>query len=184
MIKKLIDERLKISGDKEMKFENIKQFPNPHYSVQASWKYLKDILYNNFGQAFNVDLNPLFQRGHVWTEKQQIAYVEFILQGGKSGKDIYFNCPNWEDNEGDMSLVDGKQRLTAVLKFLDDELKVFGHYLSEFEDSLHVLTCFNFHINNLNDKEVLEWYLSLNSGIAHTDDELNKVRNMIKEEKE
>lgn len=166
-----------------MKFEDIKQFSSPHYSINVSWTYLKDTLYDNFGQAFNVDLNPLFQRGHVWTEKQQVTYVEFILQGGKSGKDIYFNCPDWDVGEGDMSLVDGKQRLTAVLKFLDNELKVFGHYIQEYEDTLSILTCFNFHVNSLNETEVLEWYLSLNSGIAHTDEELNRVRDMIKEEK-
>lgn len=167
-----------------MKFEDIKQFSNPHYSINVSWTYLKDTLYDNFGQAFNVDLNPLFQRGHVWTEKQQVTYVEFILQGGKSGKDIYFNCPDWEAGEGDMSLVDGKQRLTAVLKFLDNELKVFGRYLKEYEDTLSILTCFNFHINSLDDVEVLEWYLSLNSGIAHTDAELEKVRKMIEEKEQ
>lgn len=163
-----------------MKFEDIKQFPNPHYSIDVSWIYLKETLYDNFGQGFNIDLDPLFQRGPVWTEVQQITYVEFILQGGKSGKDIYFNCPDWDVGEGDMSLVDGKQRLTAVMAFLDNEIKVFGCYLNEYEDSMSIMTGFNFHINSLNDKEVLEWYISLNSGIAHTDEELNRVRGMIK----
>jgi len=165
-----------------MKFADIKQFPNPHYSINVSWRFLKETLYDNFGQSFKVDLDPVFQRGHIWTQKQQIAYVEFILQGGKSGKDIYFNCPNWDAGEGDMSLVDGKQRLTAVLAFLDNEIKVFDCYLNEFEDSMSIMTCFNFHINSLDDKEVLEWYISLNSGVAHTNAELNRVRDMIKKE--
>lgn len=164
-----------------MKFINIKQFPNPHYSINVSWKFLKETLYDNFGQAFDLDLNPLFQRGHVWTEAQQISYIEFILREGKSGKDIYFNCPDWDAGEGDMFLVDGKQRLTAVLAFLDNEIKVFGHYLKEFEDNLSIMTGFNFHINSLDDKEVLEWYISLNSGVAHTEEELNRVRDMIEE---
>jgi hypothetical protein len=164
----------------KVKFQNIKQFPNPHYSINVSWIYLKETLYDNFGQAFNIDLNPLFQRGHVWTKNQQIAYVEFILKGGKSGKDIYFNCPDWDAGEGDMSLVDGKQRLTAVFAFLDNKIKIFGYYLSEFEDTLSILTGFNFHINSLDDNGVLEWYISLNSGTPHTDAELNRIRELIK----
>ena len=38
-----------------------------------------------------LQLNPEFQRGHVWTEEQQIAWVEYYLRGGKSGNTIYLN---------------------------------------------------------------------------------------------
>lgn len=36
-------------------------------------------------EDMNLQLNPDFQRGHVWTEEQQIAWLEFFLKGGKSG---------------------------------------------------------------------------------------------------
>lgn len=36
-----------------------------------------------------LQLNPEFQRGHVWTEEQQIAWLEYHLRGGKSGNTIY-----------------------------------------------------------------------------------------------
>ena len=42
-------------------------------------------------EKYNLQLTPNFQRGYVWTEYQQIKYVEFILRGGKSGRDFYFN---------------------------------------------------------------------------------------------
>ena len=31
-----------------------------------------------------LQFNPDFQRGHVWTEGQQIAFMEFLLKGGKT----------------------------------------------------------------------------------------------------
>lgn len=42
-----------------------------------------------------LDLNPDFQRGHVWTPSQQAAFVEFFLRGGKTARVLYFNNPQW-----------------------------------------------------------------------------------------
>ena len=33
-----------------------------------------------------LQLNPDFQRGHVWTNEQQIAFLEYFLKGGKSDR--------------------------------------------------------------------------------------------------
>ena len=74
-----------------------------------------------------LQLNPDFQRGHVWTETQQIAYVEFMLRGGKTGRTLYFNCPSWNHPvpEGDYNefvCVDGLQRITAITRFVHSQL--------------------------------------------------------------
>lgn len=42
-------------------------------------------------KEYGLEMNPDFQRGHIWTEEQQSKYIEFILKGGKSGRDFYFN---------------------------------------------------------------------------------------------
>ena len=42
-----------------------------------------------------------------------------MLRGGASGMNIYTNCPGWmSGSHGDFVLVDGKQRVDAVCKFL------------------------------------------------------------------
>lgn len=84
-------------------------------------------------------MNPTFQRGHVWTEEQQIAWLEFFLKGGKSGNVVYFNCPSWHHQvkPGEYNnyvCVDGLQRLTAICKFINNEIKVFESYFKEYED--------------------------------------------------
>jgi len=77
------------------------------------------------------------------------------------------------------------QRLTALKKFLNNELAVFGgYYLTDFEDSKSVLYqagYLSLNVNNLQSKgEVLCWYLEMNSGgTPHTKSELQQVQAMI-----
>lgn len=165
------------------KFQDIPQFiSGGSYSVNVGWTYIESWLAN----VPEADLDPDFQRGHVWTQDKQVKYVEFILRGGKSSRDIYWNHPGWmRDFKGEMVLVDGKQRLEAVRAFLRDEFEVFGSKYSEYTDRIRqISTDFIFHVNDLRTRaEVLQWYLDLNSGgVVHTDDELNRVRELLAKE--
>lgn len=170
-----------------MKFSDIPQLTrSASYRVYQSWKYIKETLerYQSEEYSAKLDLNPEFQRGHVWTEKQQIAYVEFKLKGGEGSELLFFNCIGWMNSfKGPFVLVDGKQRLQAVSKFMDNELPIFGgYYYKDFEDELHSMyPSFVFCINDLpNMKMVLQWYIELNSGgTPHTKEELDKVKKML-----
>lgn len=157
------------------------------YSVHVSWKYIEDALESYRDSCTNLQLDPDFQRGHVWSVEKQIAYVEFILRGGKSSRDILFNHPQWMTGfQGDMVLVDGKQRLEAVRQFMQGEIPAFGTKYPDFEDALPIMDCaFVFHVNNLKTRaEVLQWYLDLNSGgVVHTQEELDKVKLLLAAEK-
>ena len=136
-----------------------------------------------------LELNPDFQRGHVWTEAQQIAFVEFLLKGGKCPP-VLFNHPGWMKSfEGGMVCVDGLQRITAIRKFLADDLAIFeGHTRSEIEGVDNRLRSFylDFYINDLETKhDVLDWYLEINAlGTPHTQEELERVRSLLEEMKE
>lgn len=167
------------------------------YSVHVGWGFLREQL-ENYGKRYEdsslalLEMNPDFQRGHVWTKEQQIAYVEFKIRGGSGADHIYFNCAGWMgDYKGPFVLVDGLQRITAVLAFLDDKIKAFGYYLSEYEDKKMLLRnisdmCFVFNINDLDSyDDVLRWYLEMNEGgTPHTKEELDKVRKLLKDEKD
>lgn len=140
-------------------------------------------------QECGLQLNPKFQRGHVWTEEQQIAWLEYFLRGGKSGNVVYFNNPSWHYNVKDGAYneyvcVDGLQRITAIMRFINNEIKVFGSYFKEYEDPivLHRFTI-KFNVNDLkSEKEVLQWYLDMNAGgTPHTTEEIERVKQMIQE---
>jgi uncharacterized protein with ParB-like and HNH nuclease domain len=141
----------------------------------------------SMGMTFELD--PDFQRNHVWSREKQVRFVEFILRGGTSALNIYFNCPGWQAcshvEGGRFVLVDGKQRLEAVRAFLRGDFPVCGHYFAEFTDRLPLHARFSVHINNLpTDAEVLQWYLDLNDGgVVHTTEEIARVRAMLEAEK-
>jgi hypothetical protein len=152
------------------KFSEIPQFTQTAaYSHNVDWRSLEHNI-EDYISTYGLQMNPDFQRGHVWTEAQQVAYVEFALRGGKSGKDILFNHTGWMKSfEGEFVLVDGLQRITAVLRFLHNEIPAFGRKLSEWEGKLSWDIGFVFHVNDLpNRAAVLRWYLELNTGGART----------------
>ena len=170
-----------------MKFSEIKQFTRKaNYCVDINWGYMPDWIKNQQNEQYNLELDPDFQRAHVWTKKQQERYIEFILKGGEGSRDIYWNCSGWMSTfKGPMVLVDGKQRINAVEKFLDNKIKAFGYHHKEYEDKLSIIqTSFRFHVNNLETRaEVLQWYLDLNfGGTPHTEAERKRVINLLKEE--
>lgn len=136
---------------------------------------------------YDLQLNPEFQRGHVWTEEQQMKYIEFILRGGKTGRDFYFN---WNQKTNEYVCVDGLQRTKAFVRFVTGEIMVFGQYYDDFGFTKRVAGYnplpefqINVYMNHLeNKKEILEWYVDMNSGgTPHTNAEIERVKKMILE---
>ncbi|MFW5848052.1 MAG: DUF262 domain-containing protein [bacterium] len=171
-----------------MKFKDIPQFPHANYIVNIGWKYLNDWLNSHNENTMKLEMNPPYQRGYVWSQQQKIAYIEYQLKGGFSGKDIFWNCKTWNSLKGNpnvVELVDGQQRVKSVLEFLNNKFPIFdGHYFKDFEDTLFVLNAdFVMHVNNLqSDKEIVQWYLGMNTGGSiHTDEDLKPAYDMLKE---
>ena len=166
------------------KFRNIESFIEGNYQIDVPLSYL-NMHINEYIGGYNLDLNPDYQRGHVWNTEQQISFVEHVLRGGRNTV-IRFNCPNWVSGRGkDMVIVDGKQRMTACLAFLNNDIPAFGYYFLEYEDKMDLFCRLQFIINELpTRKDVLKWYLEINSGnVAHTDEELERVEKLLAAEK-
>lgn len=152
------------------------------YEVNQPLEDLKSVV-DRYVTEYCLNLLPDFQRGHVWSKDQKVCYIEFLLMGGSTNNVLYFNHPGWMDSfKGEFVIVDGLQRLTAILEFLDNKFKAFGYRSSNINLRNHWGLKFN--INNLKTrKEVLQWYLEINSnGTPHTEKELEKVKRLIKEE--
>ena len=167
-----------------MKYTKFKEIPrftrDGSYAIDCSLPFLKDWIADE--QKDSLELNPDFQRGHVWTREQEIAYIEFLLRGGRTGRDLYFNKPSWHNAvpDGaydDFVCVDGLQRITAILRFLGNEFPAFGSYYREFEDRLSITNTVRVHVNDLKSKkEVLTWYIEMNAGgTPHSKEEIDRV---------
>jgi len=167
---------------RRMKLSDVENISHANYKVDISWNQLEFML-KEYMKNYNLNLEPDFQRSHVWSTEQQRMYVEWVLRGGMSGKTLYFNCPNWRINpQGRMVLVDGLQRLTAVRLFMSNKLPIFGgKFLCDFDGNPDMIVAsFEFKINDLETRrEVLKWYLDLNEGgTPHSVMELQMVRTM------
>lgn len=172
-----------------MHYRDIPMFTKDgNYEVNIFLESLERTI-KDFEKEYKLELNPDFQRGNVWTEEQQIAFVEFYLRGGRTARVIYFNCPYWNDQNDekydmDMVCVDGLQRITALRRFLNNEIKAFDTYFKDFEGTPRMINDgLRFNINDLKTKkEVLQWYLDFNTGgTIHSDSEIIRVRKMIEE---
>lgn len=161
----------------------IPQLPIAQYSVDVAWHHLEEFLASALSEG--LDLDPDFQRGHVWTDAQASRYVEWILRGGSSGRDLWFNCPRYFHGgrrAGPYELVDGRQRLTAVRRFMRGELPAYDRVLGEYRDRPERMhTKFAWHILELPTRaDVLKFYLDLNDGgTAHAESELARVRALL-----
>ena len=168
------------------KFSDIPQFTKDgnwqcDFDIKGIARFIKEEIEDN-----GLQLNPKFQRGHVWTEEQQIAFIEYFLKGGKSGDVIYFNKPDWhfrvaDGAYNDYVCVDGLQRITAILRFVNNEIPVFGTYYDEFEGKPRLQHTIKINVNDLKtEREVLQWYIDMNAGgTPHTTEEIERVKKMI-----
>jgi len=139
------------------------------------------------------DLNPDFQRGHVWTRAQQVAYVENVFRG-IAPVTFKFNCRLMSGRDatvgdihpGDFVCVDGLQRLTALRAFLRGDFGVFGDKrpadfdATTFDIKRLTWTC-KFEIFDFNFRaDLLQFYLDLNAGgTIHAPEELDRVRGLL-----
>lgn len=177
---------------KTIKYKDIPKLTSQgSYQVNINMEYVDRVIKEYIESG--LDLNPDFQRGRVWTKKQSQLFVEFLIRGGKTNNVIYFNQPGWGyDWEGEFVIVDGLQRLNACLDFVNNKLKVFDGYLyQDFEFMGNGRSRIRnvdliFNVNNLKTrKEVLRWYLEMNSGSTpHLKKDLDKVKELLKKEEE
>ena len=160
------------------------------YAVDVHLKFLESNL-EQIGGRKGLNLDPDFQRGHVWNDEQRERFVEYRLRGGRYGRDIWFNSIDWgSSKEQEVQIVDGLQRLTAMRMFLRGEVKAFGQTYQQFHEedqremNFNINTGLRFHVNNLATRvQVLKWYLDLNAGgTPHTATEIMRVRGLLEKE--
>lgn len=172
-----------------MKFRDIPQFiSDGSYQIDVSWEYLMELI-DKWIERDGLQLNPDFQRGHVWTEEQQVKFLEFVLHGGKTGRTLYFNDPYWhtcrpKTGYSDFVCVDGLQRITAIWRFMHDQIRVFGLLYSQFEGETDLIRhSMKINVNDLKTKrEVLQWYIQMNAGgMPHSPEEIQKVQKLMEE---
>jgi hypothetical protein len=172
----------------------------PFSPVDYDFRYLCDeVLRLNEHRRPAWDLNPDYQRGAVWTKTQQSRFIGHLLEGGQAPllfvqrydspknapaghKKDYYDLPN--------EVIDGQQRIRAILAWMANEIpaEISDGRLLWYEDTDEIdrrgLPHVKVAILDIPRKERLEFYLRLNfGGVAHTAEDLDKVRELLANEK-
>lgn len=177
------------------RLSSIPLFTPSNYIVDFDFNRLEAQFKSYADDYGGFEYNPDFQRGHVWTQQQQIKYIESFISNILSDQQrtITLNCPDFDDRgkpvETDlkgMCIIDGLQRVTASIAFLNNEFKVFGKYsYDDLLDSKYSLKRRNFKIQIYSYRtkaELLNHYLLFNSGgVVHSESELDRVRKMLQD---
>jgi hypothetical protein len=147
-------------------------FTNPQHE---SWRFLVPRIFN---EGWN--LEPDYQRKSCWTENQQRAFIAHVLEGN-SVPPIYAHRPPLDAG---VEIIDGQQRLRAVLAFVRGGLKVTMPYgvivgWEDLDRADQVLAFSSICWTTLDRADRLKWYLRLNAGVPHPVEELDRVRGLL-----
>ncbi len=93
-----------------------KVYPNAEVRVEKA-QYSTIHLKRLVEERKELIIDPDFQRANVWTKNQGSELVESILMGIPIPTMYFFEMRN-----GNKQVVDGRQRITAILDFLNDKL--------------------------------------------------------------
>ena len=89
------------------------QIRRPISDINAKVDKWKILNFRDMAREGKFELNPSYQRDVVWSNKDSVMLIESILRGIPLPSVIFS-----EDAEGKYQIVDGKQRLTAILRFI------------------------------------------------------------------
>lgn len=138
------------------------------------------------------DLSPDYQRGHVWTERQAVLFVGHVLEGGAvppifvQRYDCADHAPDPEYWNLPVEVIDGQQRLRALVGWVEGDFaaELTDGRLIWYRDTNEVdrfcLPMIRITYLDISRADRLRFYLRLNrGGTVHTDDEINRVRDML-----
>jgi len=122
-----------------------------------------------FGKVyhFGLDDEPIYQRGNVWNLEDKQKLIDSIFKNVDIGKFVFVHLPYEKDCKS-YEILDGKQRINAIIEFYEDRFSFNGKKYSElnWRDQNH----FEHYgisvaeIKNATPKQKLLYFLKLNTG--------------------
>ena len=101
------------------KLRDLNKFRATHHKVLIGfWKL-------QMGED-EINYDAWYQRGYVWTEKEQKAFIENLIMGLPVGEVSVVLDTTYTGNVKYIEVVDGKQRLLTLKKYFNDEFEVYG----------------------------------------------------------
>lgn len=118
-----------------------------------------------------LELRPDFQRNEVWSRAAQIMLIDTIIQGIPIPK-IYIKSVM---NEGKTYriVIDGQQRLTSILKFVQNELPLKKPYVGDYQGMIFE------ELPGDIQNEILRYKIDINEIFNPTDEEIRDLYSRV-----
>ena len=133
---------------------------------------------------FGTDMNPDYQRDYCWTEEDKVALIDSIFHNVDIGKFVFVHHDYGAEYL--YEILDGKQRIRAILDFYENRFPYKGKYYNDLcSKDRHWFKTKNLsvaEVYNTDKENILKYFLLLNtSGKTMSNSCLDKVKNMLKE---
>lgn len=129
-----------------------------------------------------INIEPDYQRGNVWEMEDKIKLLDSIFNNIDIGK---FAIIERDAGEHYYELLDGKQRLLALIEFYENRYQYNGVYFNDlhWKDQWHFTTysiSTGYVTGKITQKQKYEYFLKLNTGGKPVDpSHLEKVRELF-----
>jgi len=161
---------------------------NEDLRLSYSQTHLTDV----FSKAyyFGIDFEPDYQRDYVWELNDKVELIDSIFNNVDIGKFVYVRIDDekWRESGYKYSyeVLDGKQRIRAILDYYEDRFPYKGKYYSDLSprDRSHIK---NYSINvaevsGITEEDALRYFVKLNTtGKAMDKEHLDKVKQRLEE---
>ena len=147
--------------------------------LQAGICSLFDYYYRN-----NLNMEPDYQRGHIWNLDDKVALIDSIFNNIEIGKFVFI-FTGYEGNSH-YEILDGKQRLTALVEFFEGRFKYRGKTFFEmhwrdqnhFE---HYSISYARTENPMTDEQKYKYFIKMNTfGKAQDPAHIEHVKNLLR----
>lgn len=135
---------------------------------------------------FGVDMDPDYQRGYVWNMEDKLLLIDSIFANIDIGKFVFVrvNDTKWHETGISYEILDGKQRLSAIVEYYENRFPYNGKYYNELsakdrrtfnEKSISMAD-----LDSATQKTVYQCFLMLNRGGRQMDKaHLNHVAELL-----
>ncbi|MGX4593626.1 DUF262 domain-containing protein [Leuconostoc sp. JNUCC 76] len=110
-----------------------------------------------------LELSAKYQRNKVWNENARSYLIDSILRGFPIPPIFMRKSFNVENNDVVREIIDGQQRITAIIDFLNDDLTVLKSHNSEYYSTIYS------NFDDSKKEEVLSYKISSGIITEHKD---------------
>lgn len=135
--------------------------------IQHHSSRLQSLIFHYYG---GIDMKPEYQRGEVWEVQDQVDLIDSIFKSVDIGKFalVYNNFDRTKECGFAFEMLDGKQRLKAIIDFYEDRFRYRGYLYSELSNrDKGFFTDFNISIaeadESLTMRDRYRYFLTMNT---------------------